>query len=111
MNLRARDLFLAAGLLVSGSSLPAAEASSGPSGFRPCPFDTCLAGGEKPGCMGLAFAFQFEGRAIKFCCKGCREDFKKDHARFMAKLAEADKQTSPTADSKPGQPRPQEHKH
>jgi YHS domain-containing protein len=56
---------------------------------RPYPLDTCIVSGEKLGSMGNAVAITYEGREIKFCCKDCPADFKKDPARYLKKLDEA----------------------
>lgn len=85
------NLVLLTALAVSsGRALAADKAPGKADGFIPYPLETCLVGGEKLGSMGHPFEFKFEGRQIKFCCKGCLDGFKKDHAKFMAILAEAD---------------------
>lgn len=84
------SLFLVLSLWLVPAGLQAAEVPSLHPGFIPYPLETCLVGGEKLGSMGHPFEFKFEGRQIKFCCKGCLDGFKKDHAKFMAILAEAD---------------------
>ena len=32
----------------------------------------------------------YEGREIKFCCKGCLKDFKKDPAKYIKMIEEAE---------------------
>ncbi len=105
----ALNMALAAALFVVGASQSSAGEKAPPApGFKPYPLDICLVGGEKLTSMGAPFAFKYEGRIIKFCCQGCIEDFKKDHDKFMARLAEADKKASA---SKPAEAKPSEHKH
>jgi hypothetical protein len=60
---------------------------------KPYPLDTCLVADEKLGAdPGMKpYAFTHEGREIKLCCKSCLKDFKKDTAKFIAKLDEAEK--------------------
>jgi YHS domain-containing protein len=46
--------------------------------------------GNKLGEMGDPFVFEYEGREIKFCCKGCLKDFKKEPAKYIKKIEEAE---------------------
>ncbi len=57
---------------------------------KPYPLDTCIVSGEKLGEMGSPYVFVHEGREIKLCCKGCLKDFKKDSAKYIKKLEEAE---------------------
>ena len=36
--------------------------------------------------MGEPAVIQHEGREVRFCCKGCIDDFNKDPAKYLAKL-------------------------
>ncbi len=58
---------------------------------KPYPLKTCITDDEKLGSMGAPYVFVHEGREIKLCCKGCLEDFKQDSAKYMKKLADAEK--------------------
>lgn len=58
---------------------------------KPYPLDTCVVSGEKLGEHGKPYVFTQDGREIKMCCKSCLKDFKKDTAKYMKKLEEADK--------------------
>jgi hypothetical protein len=60
---------------------------------KPYPLKTCLVSGAEIDDKGdmKPYSFIFEGREIKFCCKGCLPDFKKDSAKFMKQLDEAEK--------------------
>lgn len=58
---------------------------------KPYPLKTCLVSGEKLGSMGDAYVFVHEGQEIKLCCKGCLKDFKKDPAKYLKKIQEAEK--------------------
>jgi len=58
------------------------------------PLDTCVVSGEKLGEMGtpIDYIYKQEGqpdRLVRFCCKGCLKDFKKDPAKFLAKIDQA----------------------
>ena len=56
---------------------------------KPYPLKTCIISGDKLGEMGDPFVYVHEGREIKFCCKGCLKDFKKDPAKYVKKIDEA----------------------
>jgi YHS domain-containing protein len=55
------------------------------------PLTTCVVSGEKLGEMGKPYVFNYEGREVQFCCKGCVKDFKKDPAKYLKKLDDAEK--------------------
>ena|ERR1051325_6635884 len=56
------------------------------------PLKTCVVSGEKfGGDMGDPYVFTHEGREIKLCCKSCLKDFKKDTAKYIKKIEEAEK--------------------
>ena len=50
------------------------------------PLTTCVVTGEKLGEMGKPYVHTYEGREVKFCCKGCVKDFTKDPKKYIAKL-------------------------
>ena len=60
---------------------------------KPYPLEKCVVSDEKLGEMGKPFVFTHEGQEIKLCCKSCQKDFKKDPAKYLAKIkaAEAEK--------------------
>jgi YHS domain-containing protein len=55
---------------------------------KPYPLKTCSVSGEKLGEMGKPVVYVHEGREIKFCCKDCIKDFKKDPAKYVKKIDE-----------------------
>lgn len=57
---------------------------------KPYPIDTCVVSGDKLGEMGKPYVFTYEGREIKLCCKSCYKDFKKDPAKYVKKIKEAE---------------------
>ena len=57
---------------------------------KPYPLKTCVVTDEKLGDMGDAYVFVHEGREIKLCCKSCLKDFKKDPAKYLKKIDEAE---------------------
>ncbi len=54
---------------------------------KPYTLDVCVVSGEKLGSMGKPFVFVYQGQEIKLCCDGCKSDFDKEPAKFLAKLA------------------------
>jgi YHS domain-containing protein len=50
------------------------------------PLDTCVVSGEKLGGMGDPVNYVHANRLIRFCCAGCIKPFRKDPAKYMAKL-------------------------
>jgi YHS domain-containing protein len=50
------------------------------------PLDTCIASGEKLDSMGEPVTTVYNGQQVKFCCESCIDDFKKEPAKFVAKL-------------------------
>jgi len=60
---------------------------------KPYPLDTCVVSGEKLGedPSMKPHVFTYEGREIKLCCKSCLKDFKKDSAKYIAKIEAAEK--------------------
>ncbi len=61
---------------------------------KPYPLQTCVVSGEKLGGMGDPYVFVYEGQEIKLCCKGCLPDFKKDPAKYLKKIQEAEKKAA-----------------
>ena len=57
---------------------------------KPYPLTTCVVSDEKLGEHGKPYVFTHEGREIKMCCKSCLKDFKKDTAKYIKKLEEAE---------------------
>ena len=53
---------------------------------KPYLLKTCLVSGEELGGMGDPIVTVYGDQQIKFCCKNCVPDFKKEPAKFIAKL-------------------------
>ena len=53
---------------------------------KPYPLTTCVVSGEKLGSMGKPFVYDHEGREVRFCCKNCVKDFKKEPAKYLKQL-------------------------
>lgn len=57
---------------------------------KPYPLDTCIVTGEKFGAGGMkTYTFRYQNQEIKLCCKPCEKDFRKEPAKYMAKIKEA----------------------
>ena len=100
------------GGILAASSLSAAEKpSQGGKNekLKPYPLKTCVVTGEKLGDMGDPYVYKYQGREIKFCCKGCLKDFNKEPAKYVKKLEEAEKAAK---EGKPAEKAaPAAHKH
>lgn len=53
------------------------------------PLQTCVVSGEKLGEMGKPYIHTYEGKEVRFCCKGCLKDFNKAPAKYIKKLNDA----------------------
>jgi hypothetical protein len=60
---------------------------------KPYPLDKCVVSDEKIGAdpSMKPYIFTHEGQEVKLCCKSCLKDFKKDTAKYMAKIEAANK--------------------
>ena len=74
-------------LLVTGVSGVAADKDAS---AKPYPLDKCVVSDEKLGEMGKPYIFKQEGREVQLCCKSCLKDFKKDPAKYLKKLDQAE---------------------
>lgn len=64
-------------------------ASAAESSAKPYPLDTCLVSGKQIGSMGDPVIIIHEGHEIQFCCDSCVTKFRKDAAKYLAKLDQA----------------------
>jgi YHS domain-containing protein len=78
--------FLAAAVLLAGcaSSSSTKTASLAP-GVKPYPLKTCIVMDDE--LDKDATSFVYEGQELKICCDGCKEDFEKEPAKYLKKLA------------------------
>ena len=69
----------------------AAEAKN----VKPYPLETCVVSDEKLGTdpSMKPYVFVHESQEVKLCCKPCLKDFKKDQAKYLKKIADAQKKT------------------
>ncbi|MFM2294923.1 MAG: hypothetical protein RLZZ350_1336 [Verrucomicrobiota bacterium] len=74
------------GLHLKMSAAETAKPEAKPEAKPSYPLTTCVVSGEKLGEMGQPYVHTYEGREVKFCCKGCVKDFNKDPKKYVAKL-------------------------
>src|ERR1039457_6901529 len=58
--------------------------------LKPYTLKTCVVSGDKLGEMGDPFVYAYNGREIKFCCKGCLKDFNKEPAKYIKLIDEGE---------------------
>ena len=68
------------------------------------PLKICLVSDEGLTSMGEPFVHVWNGTTVKFCCKGCLEDFEKEPKKFLAKLDAAKKGGSPKSEKETEKP-------
>ena len=74
--------------------------SVAPAKPRPDLLTTCPVSGDKLGEMGKPYVFVYQGQEIKLCCSGCKKDFDKEPAKYVAKIRAADKDAPAPKDAK-----------
>ena len=62
--------------------------SHGTAAAKPYPLNKCIVTDEAFE-HGKPYTFVHDGQEIKLCCKDCLADFKKDPAKYLAKLGPA----------------------
>lgn len=55
------------------------------------PLTTCLVSGDKLGGMGETIDCLYEGKLVRFCCKGCIKSFNKNPDKYLPELNSAKK--------------------
>lgn len=78
-----KALILLAALAAAGCTKQETAATAADDGY---PLSTCVVSGEKLGSMGEPYVFEYEGKKVKLCCDGCEDDFKKEPAKYLAKI-------------------------
>ncbi len=56
------------------------------SGAKPYPLKTCIVTDNDLNSMGDQQSIVHEGQVVKFCCEPCVAKFKKNPAKYLAKL-------------------------
>lgn len=104
LRLLALTVGLAAAALAADTQPSPADAAQIEKARAAYPLKTCLVSGEALGAMGDATGYIHRvagqpDRVVFFCCDGCIDDFKKEPAKFLAKV-DAAANSSPAADKK-----------
>jgi len=55
------------------------------------PLTTCLVSGDKLGGMGETIDCLYQGKLVRFCCKGCIKSFNKNPDKYLKELDSAKK--------------------
>ena len=55
-------------------------------GAKPYPLKTCIVTGNALDSMGDQQSIVHEGQVVKFCCEPCVGKFKKNPAKYLAKI-------------------------
>ena len=76
-------------ILASPVAVRAADAKTDVK-VKPYTLNFCVVSGDKLGEMGKPFVITNDNREIKFCCKNCVKDFKKEPEKFLKKIDEAE---------------------
>ena len=58
---------------------------------KPYPLTTCVISGEKLGEMAPPYVFVQDGQEVRLCCPNCLKDFKKDPAKYLKIIQDAQK--------------------
>ena len=62
------------------------------------PLTTCVVSGEKLGGeMGTPIKYDYKGREVQFCCRGCIKTFEKDPAKYLKLIDDAAAAPAPAA--------------
>jgi len=85
-----KTLTLAILLAGFGGSVSTSVGADKDTTTKPYPLDKCVVSDEKLGEMGKPYVFKHESREVQLCCKNCLKDFKKDPAKYLKKLDEAE---------------------
>lgn len=77
------------------------------------PLTTCVVSGEKLGGeMGASVDYVFANRLVRFCCKDCVKDFRKEPSKYTAKIDAAMKTGAPAKEGsgkKEDEKKPHDH--
>lgn len=88
--------------LAAGAADKNPQAVKKPETVKPYLLKTCVVSGDKlGGGMGDPYVFNYQGRQIKLCCKGCLTDFNKEPAKYLKKIELAEKKVKETKSATP----------
>jgi hypothetical protein len=72
-------------LASAGCASSSHHANANASGVKAYPLKTCMVTDDALDKDAIVFVHQ--GQEIKICCEGCKEDFNKEPAKYLTKLA------------------------
>ena len=108
ISILALSLLVPASSPAAGACCPSAKtATTTAAADKPAyPLTTCVVSGEKLGEMGdvVEYVHKEDGkpdRIVRFCCSSCIKKFKKDPAKYLTKLDEAEKAAAEKPAAKP----------
>lgn len=86
------------------------DATPTPAQIAAYPLKTCVISDETLGEDGPPYDIFYKGRLVRFCCDSCLDDFKKDPAKYLAKIdkaaaAKSDAKAAPAPGTAPDQVR------
>lgn len=93
-------LLAGAPALVSAADTNAPASSTKKAAVKPYPLKTCIVSSDKIGDMGKPITTTYKGQKIIFCCKDCVKTFKKDPAKYIKLLDEAQKKEAAKTETK-----------
>jgi hypothetical protein len=64
------------------------------------PLEACVVSGEKLGAMGNPVVLEYGGREVRLCCPACIDKFKREPAKYLKSLDEAEKKRNPADEKK-----------
>ena len=73
-------------LAAATTFLAACATTASVGGAKPYPLKTCIVTDNDLGSMGDEQSIAHEGQVVKFCCEPCVGKFKKNPAKYLAKL-------------------------
>jgi len=77
--------------LVIGILSPLAGLAGDTNTAKPYPLTTCVISGEKLGEMAPPYVFTQDGQEVRLCCPNCLKEFKKDPAKYLKIIQDAQK--------------------
>ncbi len=86
MKTKLPSAILAALTLVLASCASTGSGTASLGGAKPYPLKTCIVTGNDLNSMGDQQSIVHEGQVVKFCCEPCIGKFKKNPAKYLAKL-------------------------
>ena len=93
LDMKNLTAFVAVTVVAAGLTITSVTFAADNKKPKPYPLKTCVVTDEEINDKGdmKPYRFVHEGQEVKLCCKSCLKDFKKDPAKYMAKINAAEK--------------------